>query len=107
MHEEALLRDLRRKVQELAKLEPGAEISRVALWVGALSHVTEETLRSRWPTVVEGTSARTARLEVEVSNDLDDPRASGIVLVELDVRNPDRPRPGGTPAPRAQEDPSP
>ena len=107
MHEEALLRDLRRKIRELAELERGEEISRVSLWVGALSHVTEEMLRSRCPTVVEGTPAQRAQLDVEVSEDLDDPRAGGIVLVKVSVRAPGGSRPGDASDPRAQEGPPP
>lgn len=85
MHEETLFRDLRRKIEEIAREEHVAEISRVAVWVGALSHVSEEALRSRWPMTVEGTAARSARLEVQISTDVDDPRASAIILTHVDV----------------------
>jgi len=85
MHEEALYRDLRRKIEDIAREEHAVEISRVAVWVGALSHVTEEALRSRWPMTVEGTAARSARLDVQLSTDVDDPRAAGIVLTHLDL----------------------
>ncbi|EQD63551.1 hypothetical protein B1B_06989 [mine drainage metagenome] len=85
MHEEALFRDLRRKLEEIAREEHAAQISRVSVWVGALSHVSEEILRSRWPTTVEGTAARSSRLEVQLSTDVNDPRATRIVLTQLDI----------------------
>jgi hydrogenase nickel incorporation protein HypA/HybF len=85
MHEEALLRDLRRKLEEIALQEQVDRIARVTLWVGALAHVSEATLRDRWPEVVEGTAAENAGLEVETSTDLADPRAGGIVLARVDV----------------------
>jgi hydrogenase nickel incorporation protein HypA/HybF len=85
MHEEALLRDLRRKLVEIARREHVERISRVALWVGALAHVSEETLRTRWDGTVEGTPAEHAGLEIQFSSDLDDPRAQGIVITHVDV----------------------
>jgi len=85
MHEEVLLQDLRRKLEEIAERERAERIVRVALWVGALAHVTEATLRARWAGTVQGTAAEHARLEVETSTDLAHPRATGIVLARVDV----------------------
>ncbi|MCI4372039.1 MAG: hydrogenase maturation nickel metallochaperone HypA [Thermoplasmata archaeon] len=85
MHEEALLRDLRRKLQEVARVEGDLPIRRVRLWVGALAHVTPTALRLRWPEVVAGTPAEGGRLEIDVSEDTADPDAQGIRLVELTV----------------------
>jgi hydrogenase nickel incorporation protein HypA/HybF len=85
MHEEALLRDLRRKLAEISDRERPSRISRVVLWVGALAHVTEATLRSAWTRTTDGTGAEGATLEVEVSNDPENPRAQGIVLARVDL----------------------
>lgn len=88
MHEEALLKDLRRKLEELGRRESVDRITGVRLWVGALAHVPEETLRRRWAETVRGTVAEGSRLEVETSDDLADPRAAGIVLLQIDVDDP-------------------
>jgi hydrogenase nickel incorporation protein HypA/HybF len=85
MHEEALLRDLRRKLIEVASREGAGRVSRVRLWVGALSHVSEEQLRRQWDRVVEGTAAQSAALEVASSQDPTDPRAQGILLQSIEV----------------------
>jgi Zn finger protein HypA/HybF involved in hydrogenase expression len=85
MHEEALLRDLRRKLIELGRKEGDLPIRRVRLWVGALAHTTPVALRSRWPEVVLGTAAERAALEIDVSEDPSDPAAQGIRLVEIAV----------------------
>lgn len=85
MHEEALLRDLRRKIEELARAEGAERITRVVLWIGALAHVTELTLRRRWADTMRGTAAEGARLVVESSRDVADPRAQGIVLLQIAV----------------------
>ena len=91
MHEEALLRDLRRKIQEVAQAEGDVPVRRVRLWVGALAHVTPATLRARWPEVVAGTPARDGRLEVEVSDDTSHPDAQGIRIVDVTVEDGSRP----------------
>lgn len=95
MHEQAMYRDLLRKVAEVAHDEKAHRVTRVRLWVGALSHLTEPQLRAQWPEVTRGTVAEGAFLEVVVSADPDDPRAQAVVLTSLDVGSPLRP-PGVT-----------
>lgn len=85
MHEEAMLQDLRRKLIEVTTREGATRVARVRLWVGALSHVSEEQLRRQWPRVVDGTAAQSALLDVASSADTADPRAQGLVLLSLDV----------------------
>jgi hydrogenase nickel incorporation protein HypA/HybF len=85
MHEETLLRDLRRKLVEVARREGDLPIHRVRIWIGALAHTTPEALRRRWPEVVAGTPAQRAALEIGVSDDPFDPAAQGIRLVEFTV----------------------
>jgi hydrogenase nickel incorporation protein HypA/HybF len=101
MHEEALLRDLRRKLEEVASAEGGAPIVRVRLWVGALAHVTPEGLRRRWPELIANTPARAAILTIDTSDDPMDPHAQGIRLEEVTVDD------GATSAPRPRDDPGP
>ncbi len=85
MHEETLLRDLRRKLVELSQREGNVTIRRVRLWVGALAHTSPEALRHRWGDVVAGTLAQGATLELDVSDDSSDPAAQGIRLVDVVV----------------------
>lgn len=88
MHEEGLLKDIRKKlVEESARASP-AQIARVRLWIGALSHLSEDQLRLRWPTVVDGTPAQAAELDVITSRDTSNPRAQGLVLMSIDVIEP-------------------
>jgi hypothetical protein len=111
MHEEALMRDLHRKLIEIGRTERTERFSHVVLWVGALSHVPEGTLRARWAEIAEGTPAFGADLEIESSEDLDDPRATGVVLASVDLPPPegDRDRSALAPDPRPRDgrDPSP
>lgn len=85
MHEEALLRDLVRKVEEIARSHGSARVGRVRLWVGALAHLSEDQARHRWATLTQGTVAEGSRLEIELSSDLADPHATGVVLRSLDA----------------------
>lgn len=84
MHEEALLRDLLSKVEEVARAHGLVRVRRVRLWVGAFSHLSEEQLRARWALAGAGTVAEGSTLDLEVSDDLADPRAQEVVLRSLD-----------------------
>lgn len=85
MHEEALLRDLLHKVEEVARAHGARRVDGIRLWVGALAHLSGTQVRERWALLSRGTVAEGARVEVELSQDLGDPRATGIVLKSLDV----------------------
>ena len=85
MHEEALLRELVRKVQEISAANGGGPVQTVRLWVGALSHLSGTEVGARWPLAARGTPSEAARVEVTHSTDLADPRAESVVLVSVDV----------------------
>jgi hydrogenase nickel incorporation protein HypA/HybF len=92
MHESAVLNDLLKKVDEVARVHELSRVTRIRLWVGALSHFSESSLREHWNDAVPGTVAEGARLELEVSDDRTDPRAQGVVLVSLDGDPSEKPR---------------
>jgi hydrogenase nickel incorporation protein HypA/HybF len=85
VHEASLLRDLRRKLDELGRGDGIERIIRVRLKVGALSHVSPELLRERWRELVAGSPAGDAALEIESSADPAAPGAQDIVLTEVVV----------------------
>lgn len=85
MHEEALLRDLRRKLEEVARETRARRITRVSIWVGALCHLTPESLKTHWQDTMVGTPASSASLSVEASQDIDDPGAESVILKSVDV----------------------
>jgi Zn finger protein HypA/HybF involved in hydrogenase expression len=85
MHEEALLRDLLRKVDEVARTYGASHVTRVHLWVGALSHFSDAALRERWALATRATALEGSRVEVEMSTDARDPRAGGVVLRSVEV----------------------
>lgn len=87
MHEEALLRDLVRKVNEVSAAYPGKQVQRIELWVGALSHITAAQLAERWARAAAGTRAEHARVDASTSTDVSDPRAQGVVLMSVDLED--------------------
>ena len=91
MHEEAMLRDVIRKAEEVAQREGGQRVTRVRLWLGARSHLTGQDFRDRWADAVGGTVLARAEVEVEVSRDPNDPRAERVMLQSLDVESGEEP----------------
>jgi hydrogenase nickel incorporation protein HypA/HybF len=87
MHETGLIRDLVHRL-EAAALDAGAEkVSGVEVWIGALSQMSPGHFREHFEDEIRGTVAEGAALQIESSDDIDDPRAQSIVLqsVELQV----------------------
>jgi len=87
MHEEAMLRDVIRKAEEVAQQEGGGRVTRVRLWVGARSHLGGPELEERWADAVRGTPLDGARVEIENSRDRADPNAEHVILRSLDVES--------------------
>ncbi|HXY12693.1 MAG TPA: hydrogenase/urease maturation nickel metallochaperone HypA [Thermoplasmata archaeon] len=85
MHEEAMLRDVVRRAQDVARSEGGRRVTRVRLWVGARSHLGGPELTARWAHAVTGTALAGASVEVELSRDANDPNAETVMLRSLDV----------------------
>ena len=80
MHEEALLKDLRRKVDELSAGQGGARVVRARVTLGALAHLDEPRLRELWTRAMTGGPAEAAALEVELVPGIEHPRARDVVL---------------------------
>lgn len=85
MHEEAMVRDLVRKVEEVARVEGSTRVTLVRVRVGVLSHLTAAGLRDRWPIATLRTAAEGSRLDLTVSSDSHDPRSTEVVLESVDV----------------------
>ena len=85
MHEEGMLKDLVRKAEEVARRERAERVTRVRLWVGALSHLGGPELKDRWAHAVEGTVLAGARVEIETDPDPHHPNAENVILKSIDV----------------------
>jgi hydrogenase nickel incorporation protein HypA/HybF len=85
MHEEAMLKDLVHKAEEVARREGATRVTRVRLWVGARCHLAGPELKEHWAYSVEGTILSGAEVEIETSSDPDHPNAETVMLRSLDV----------------------
>lgn len=100
MHEEALLRDLRRKIDELSVAHPGCPVVRARVVLGPLAHLDEPRLRELWARGMAGGPAAGAQLEVDLLETLDDAGSASIVLRSVTFTEPERPSPAPGRRPR-------
>jgi hydrogenase nickel incorporation protein HypA/HybF len=86
MHETALVRDVVRRIDQLARSAGARRVAGVKVWLGALSHLSADHFRAHFAIEARGTPAALAVLQIEVSDDPSDPQAQHVRLesVELD-----------------------
>ena len=80
--------DLVREIQHVADENRGARVVAVRVHLGALSHFTEEHFREHFLDASRGTLAEGAAVDAFLADDLDDPRATGVVLESVEVEVP-------------------
>ena len=85
MHEKALMDDLMAKILSVAAAEGGVRVTRVRVWLGALSHFTPEHFREHFEESAAGTLAEGAVVDAVLDDDIGDPRAQGVVLESVSV----------------------
>jgi hydrogenase nickel incorporation protein HypA/HybF len=85
MHEKALMDDLMTKILTVAETEGGARVTRVTVWLGALSHFTPEHFAEHFVDASTGTLAEGAEVLATLDDDPADPRAQGVVLESVVV----------------------
>ena len=85
MHEAGLMVSLMRRVREVAEAEGARRVTGISVWLGALSHMSAEHFAEHFEQAAGGTIAEGARLDVTVSDDLDDANAQEILLRSVEV----------------------
>lgn len=88
MHESGLVRDLVARIEEIARAQEAGKIRTIRVWLGALSHMTEGHFLDHFRIESVGSLAEGAEVEVELSDDLRDPNAQGVLLRSIDVEDP-------------------
>jgi hydrogenase nickel incorporation protein HypA/HybF len=84
MHETALVRDVVRRIADLAHATSAHRVTGAKVWLGALSHLSAEHFREHFAIEAQGSIAAGATLAIEVSDDLDHPDAQHIRLESVD-----------------------
>jgi len=87
MHEASLMRDLMKKIDTLASEQQADKVTRVSIWLGALSHMSSDHFREHFARSSAHTVAVDAVLDVEVSDDINDPNAQSVILKKIEVES--------------------
>jgi hydrogenase nickel incorporation protein HypA/HybF len=85
MHETALVRDVVRRIEDLAQATGARRITGAKIWLGALSHLSTEHFREHYAIEARGSIAAGAILTIEASGDLDHPDAQHLRLESIDL----------------------
>lgn len=85
MHESALVADLIHRIEAVAREQGALRVVRVAVWLGAFSHLSAEHFTGHFRAAAAGTAAEGAALDIEVSADTGHPDAQHLVLQHLEV----------------------
>lgn len=85
MHEASLMNSLMRQIESVAGEEGAARVVSVSVWLGALSHMSEQHFADHFRRVSAGTIADGARLHVTLSPDIHDANAQLIRLESVEV----------------------
>lgn len=85
MHEKAVMDDLVREIESVARAEGAHRVTRVRVRLGALSHFTPEHFREHFEDAARGTLAEGAAVEAEAAGDPTEPGAQGVLLESVDL----------------------
>jgi hydrogenase nickel incorporation protein HypA/HybF len=85
MHEATLMDDLMHRIAKIAEAEQARRVTGVSVRLGALSHFSAEHFAEHFERASNGTIAEGARLEVSVSDDMQDADAQEVVLESVEV----------------------
>lgn len=85
MHEASLMTNLMNRIEEIAAAENARRVVGVAVWLGALSHMSETHFSEHYERAAAGTIAEAAKLEITVSDDAGHANAQDIVLERIEV----------------------
>ena len=91
MHELALINNLLAKIDTVVKSHGGRRAVSVEVWLGALSHLSKDRFAYYFEQFSRGTSAENAWLDIELSDDIDDPDAQQVLLRNIEVEVEDYP----------------
>ena len=85
MHEASLMKNLMRKVEDLAREYGAGRITRIGVKLGALSHFSPDHFREHFEHASRGTVAERASLDIELLTDISDPRAQDVLIDTADI----------------------
>jgi len=88
MHERTLIRDVMRRIVEVAAAEGAVRVTRVEVRLGALSHFTPDHFREHFDDAARGTVAAGASVHAVHEEDPFARGAADVVLESIEVEGP-------------------
>ena len=88
MHERVVMIALMTKIDDVARANGAARVTKVSVRLGALSHFTPEHFREHFADASRGTLAEGAEVEAVLDSDLHAADATGVVLASVEVEAP-------------------
>ena len=85
MHEHALMKDVMRKIEEVAAEQAADRVSHVAVRLGALSDFTPDHFREHFVDASRGTIAEDATVEAVLDGDVTADRARDVVIESIEI----------------------
>lgn len=85
MHEASMMRDLMRKIEQVAHEQSATSVTAVDVWLGALSHMSDGHFREHFVQASAETIADGAEIRTEVSDDLTHANAEDVLLRGVEV----------------------
>jgi hydrogenase nickel incorporation protein HypA/HybF len=79
------MRDVMRKIEDVAREDGAFRVTRVAVRLGALSHFTPEHFREHFEDAARGTLAEGARVDAQLDDDPFAARARDVVIESVEV----------------------
>ena len=89
MHETGIVRNLVRRLEQVAREQRAERITGVTVRLGALCAFSPEHFRAHFEEDVRGTLAEGAALHIELSQDIADPHAQSVMIRGIDLDVPD------------------
>jgi len=87
MHEKHLLSELVKKAEQVCREQGALRVTRMHVFLGALSHLTPEHFRDHFEQESRGTPAEGADVTFTLGEDVNDSRAQDVVLLDLEVED--------------------
>ena len=84
------MKDVMRKIEEVAMRDGVTRVTRVSVRLGALSHFTPEHFREHFVDSSRGTIADGAEVDAVLDDDIADARARDVVIESVEVEVPER-----------------
>jgi hydrogenase nickel incorporation protein HypA/HybF len=85
MHEASLMKTLMRRLDEIAAAEKAKRITGVAVWLGAMCHMSPTHFAEHFAESSAGTIAEGAKLDITLSDDTNDANAQEILVRNVTV----------------------